>query len=73
MTGRRDLPYWCRYNLLLYVRVGPGGPEMPGRLAAGTPAPDVSPPLFKLRKAFFRRMPTPLLDRLAGANARLNH
>jgi SAM-dependent methyltransferase len=73
MAGRRDLPYWYRYNLLLYVRIRPDGPELPGRLAAGTSVPDISPPLFKLRKALFQRMPTPFLDRLADINARLKH
>jgi len=69
ISNRRDIPYWYRYNLLLYVRTGPNMPALSGQLEVGTSVPDVSSPLFKLRKAFFQRMPAPLLDRLAEINA----
>ncbi len=71
IAAHREMPYWYRYNLMLFVRSGPGMAALPGRLAAGMPVPDVAPLPFKLRKALFRRMPAPFLNRLAGLNARL--
>lgn len=71
IAGRREIPYWYRYNILLYVRTQDEASVLPGCLPNGVAVPDLSPPLFRLRKALFSRLPQSLLDRLAGLNARL--
>jgi SAM-dependent methyltransferase len=71
IAGRPDIPYWYRYNILLYTRTEDTAFGLPGRLPPAKPVPDVSPPLFRLRKTLFRRLPPFALDRLAALNARL--
>ncbi len=66
------LPYWYRYNLLLYVKKGTAPLDLPGQLAPSQPVIDVAPWAFRLRKQFLRRMPQPVIDRLADLNARMH-
>ncbi len=73
IAGRREVPYWYRYNMLLYVRTGEAAVAPPGRLPSSEPVPDVSPPLFRMRKRLFRMLPRSMLDRLAALNTRLTH
>jgi hypothetical protein len=74
IAGRLKLPYWYRFNTLLYVHGRNKIPfAIPGCLPAAEPVPDVSPPLFRLRKTVFRLLPRPALDRLAALNTRLRH
>lgn len=71
---QRDIPYWYRYNLLLYVRedVLEDHPHLKEkRVPAGVPILDYSPPLFRLRKAVVRRMPFAVCQLLARVNARM--
>lgn len=69
------ISYWYRYNTLLYVRreaLG-GLPEefRSTALDLGMPVPDISPPMFRLRKALVRQLPFALQHQVARAKARL--
>jgi SAM-dependent methyltransferase len=61
LRGRTDVEPWYRYNTLLYVREDRLG-DLPESIAASklpatTPVPDVSSPLFRLRKAILSALP----------------
>lgn len=74
LAGNRQISFWYRYNTFLYVcqeRL----PEVPEEVRAsavpeGKPIPDISPALFKLRKAMIRRLPSDTREWLAHAKAR---
>lgn len=74
LRGRDEVAYWYRYNVLLYAnekgaeRLDPA--VLGTRIDDGAPVPDVSPPLFRLRKAVVRRLPPVLCDGLARLKAR---
>ncbi|MBU6397369.1 MAG: methyltransferase domain-containing protein [Rhodospirillales bacterium] len=72
LTLHDELPYWYRYNILLYVKRGVAPPALLGQLAPGQPIVDIAPWAFRLRKQFLRRMPQSIIDRLANLNARLH-
>jgi hypothetical protein len=61
-----SIPYWYRYNLLLYVAqeklaVLPGE----SRTSLVAEVKDMAPPLFRFRKRILRSLPTPLVNLLA--------
>ena len=73
--GVANVSYWYRYNIVLYVRDDRIG-GLPAAIACtrvpdGTPIPDVSPVLFKLRKAVLARMPPKLQNELSRLKSRL--
>jgi SAM-dependent methyltransferase len=63
------ISYWYRYNTFLFARreLFASLPDQIRRavLPAGTAIPDVSPPLFRLRKAVLRAVPSKVQDKLA--------
>lgn len=73
LRGQAEVAYWYRYNILLYAnKAGAGslgGAVRDTRLDDARPVPDVSPPLFRLRKAVVRLLPTGLRDGLARLKA----
>ena len=64
-----DVQSWYRYNAFLYVR--DDAVEAVSSAIQATaipphgPVPDISPPLFQVRKALVRRLPQPLQNTLA--------
>jgi SAM-dependent methyltransferase len=75
IAGDPRVSYWYRYNTLLYVRED-ATQELPeaiarSRVPVGAPVPDLSPALFRARKAIVRMLPPSLQDAIARAKARL--
>jgi SAM-dependent methyltransferase len=60
---------WYRYNTLLYAS-RPHLPKLPAalldsRIPEGGPIPDLSPPLYRLRKALTAALPIPVATKIA--------
>lgn len=70
----RDISYWYRYNILLYVnrneRAGLSPDVVSTAIPEGATVTDVSPLGFKLRKSIVRRLPYSARDSLARMKAR---
>ncbi|WP_213741198.1 methyltransferase domain-containing protein [Bradyrhizobium sp. dw_411] len=74
LANEAAVSFWYRYNIVLYVRED----AIPGleaavsatRIPEAEEIPDVSPPLFRVRKAIVRWLPAPVQDRIARAKAR---
>jgi SAM-dependent methyltransferase len=69
MAGMRDVEPWYRNNVLLYVRDNHLS-DLPATvqataLLAGAPIPDVSSPLFRLRKMVLQQLPQPVVSAMA--------
>ncbi len=75
IAGDASISFWYRFNLLLYVHRDHAGalpPEIAvARIPDGTPVTDVSPPVFRLRKAVVSRLPYALQQTLARFKARV--
>ena len=71
----KQISYWYRYNLLLFVKEGAETSLRPEALATripdGSTVPDISPPHFRLRKSLVRLLPRTVEDRIARAKAAL--
>ncbi|HVY50164.1 MAG TPA: methyltransferase domain-containing protein [Devosia sp.] len=75
LAGRTEVEPWYRYNVLLYVREDRVS-ELPHWVRAtelkdGEPVPDLSSPLFRLRKHVLLRLPRPLVTTMARTKHRL--
>jgi len=75
LRGRADVEPWYRFNVLLYVREDHVA-RLPAEIAdsllqADRPVPDVSPPLFRLRKATLRRLPRRTVTFMAETKHRI--
>lgn len=68
------ISYWYRYNIFLFVHRDQISylPENIKRclVAQDTPLPDISPPLFRLRKAVVRKLPGKIQHEVARMKAR---
>ncbi|TAL02520.1 MAG: methyltransferase domain-containing protein [Rhodospirillaceae bacterium] len=75
LRGMKAVPFWYRYNPILYVKSEAVGKlsalALDDRLAPDTSIPDVAPLAFRARKALIRLMPAALINTLARLNARL--
>jgi SAM-dependent methyltransferase len=75
VVSRHDAAPWYRYNTLLYVKreAIESLPESvkQTRLSRGTPIPDVSPWLYKVRKQVVRQLPAWATQALANAAKRI--
>lgn len=75
IAGQTDVAPWYRYNVLLYVheRMMATLPESLLRhlVPEDLPIPDLSPPVYRLRKAVINRMPMWACQLLARMRARL--
>jgi hypothetical protein len=74
ISERFEIPYWYRYNLFLFVHARRIG-TLPRTIADsaigdGSPVPDLSPGLFRLRKQILRRVPQPVQNRLSRMMSR---
>ena len=69
IAGNKSVESWYRYNLLLYVRRSAASslpaPVLATRVAADRPIADVSPLIYRMRKAVLRRLPADVVSRLA--------
>jgi SAM-dependent methyltransferase len=69
LATMKAVPYWYRYNLLLYVaaaKLAGLSDDVRARVVPeGTPIADLSPPLFRLRKAILGVLPAAVVTRLA--------
>lgn len=75
LRGREDVEPWYRYNMLLYVHEDHIG-RLPtaiatSQLAVNHQVPDLSSPLFRLRKATLRRLPRQTITLMAKTKHRL--
>jgi SAM-dependent methyltransferase len=75
VLNRQEVTPWHRYNPVLYVRSSHAN-TLPDairstRVPAGTPVPDLSPPLYRARKAVVRQLPPWATRALASARKRL--
>lgn len=70
---RHEVTPWHRYNPVLYVRAGKALPDeiLKTRIPRGTAVPDLSPPLYRARKAVVRQLPPWATRALANARKRL--
>lgn len=71
VLNRQEVTPWHRYNPVLYVR-NTTAHALPAavrstRIAAGTPVPDLSPALYRARKAVVRQLPSWATRALAAA------
>jgi hypothetical protein len=75
MADDRSVRYWYRYNTFLFAneaRAATLAPEIVAtRVPEGDPVPDVSPVLFRLRKALVRRVPAAVQSSIARGLANL--
>jgi hypothetical protein len=64
-----DVQSWYRYNAFLYIRDDAvdtvSSAVQATEIPPHAPIPDISPPLYRARKAIVRRLPGPLQDTLA--------
>jgi SAM-dependent methyltransferase len=71
----RHIPFWYRYNMILYVKsdaIGKlKGDALAWRLNLDDPVPDVAPLAFRARKTVLRLLPAAMIDSLARINTRL--
>jgi hypothetical protein len=69
ISQNREIPFWYRYNAILYVRSGAveklNDRATLYKLAPRKPVPDISPPAFRIRKAIVRFLPNKLNNFLA--------
>lgn len=68
-----EVAFWYRYNIMLYVHHNLEA-ALPAiirstKIADGKPIPDISPPLFKLRKLIINLLPSGLQNALARIKA----
>jgi hypothetical protein len=75
VIDREEVAPWHRYNPLLYVRRSKTA-ELPEKvrrtlIPPGAPVPDLSPPLYKARKAVVRQLPSWVTRALANASKRM--
>lgn len=75
VVHRQDVTPWHRYNPVLYVRETEAQ-ALPDeiqrtRIPHATPVPDLSPPLYRARKAVVRQLPPWATRALASARKRL--
>jgi len=72
----KDVSFWYRYNIILYVQESSLKNLPPKTLAAkvpaGLPIADISPPLFKLRKAIVSILPESMQNWIARLKSRAN-
>jgi len=71
VVNRQEVTPWHRYNPVLYVR-GAAAHALPAsirstRIPTGTPVPDLSPALYRARKAVVRQLPSWATRALASA------
>jgi len=70
-----DIQYWYRFNIFIFAskEVAATLPDqiLCTHLPVGSAIPDISPPVFKFRKAIVRCLPTVLRNRIAQAKAKL--
>jgi hypothetical protein len=71
VVNRKEVTPWHRYNPVLYVR-GAAAHALPAsirstRIPTGTPVPDLSPALYRARKAVVRQLPSWATRALASA------
>jgi hypothetical protein len=75
VLNQREVAPWHRYNPVLYVRATKAHtlPEAihRTRVPTGTPLPDLSPALYRARKAVVRQLPPWATRALASARKRL--
>ncbi len=69
VAGRKDIAFWYRYNLMVYV-AGNRLDQLPQRVCShriqdDAPIADVSPKSYRVRKAIVRVLPTWLVTKLA--------
>jgi hypothetical protein len=74
IAADKAVSYWYRYNSFLYVRREALN-EIPTELrvyevGAGRPLPDISPFVFRLRKALLRRLPSSFQSGIAWLKTR---
>ncbi|MBF0249694.1 MAG: hypothetical protein HQL35_03580 [Alphaproteobacteria bacterium] len=74
IRGDHGIQPWYRYNLLLFIRDGFDVPEAvrATRVPVSGPVPDVSPPLFRIRKAMVNLIPGKAQDIISIVLARLH-
>ncbi|MEQ8505383.1 MAG: class I SAM-dependent methyltransferase [Rhodospirillales bacterium] len=69
IRNHNQISFWYRYNMLLFVRAGAEGALTSAARAAliadGQTVPDISPAVFRLRKAMVRLLPRGVQDGLA--------
>jgi SAM-dependent methyltransferase len=70
------IPFWYRYNALVYVKSGAIGTLSEAarsrQLARNVNIPDMAPPGFRIRKMVLRALPSGLIDVLARINTKLS-
>jgi SAM-dependent methyltransferase len=75
IAGRRDISFWYRFNVLLYVRADRISALPPAigstKIEADAPIPDVSSYLFRVRKYLLSRLPSKAQHDLARLKARI--
>jgi hypothetical protein len=75
LARERGIPIWYRLNLLLFLNdrgLSRAGERVKAaRIPEHAPVPDLSPPLYRLRKALVRTLPSWVQQGLARAKARL--
>jgi hypothetical protein len=75
IAGDDSIRYWYRYNSFLFVKESAISRLKPAvaasRISPGAAVPDISPPLFKLRKAAVRQMPQAMSHGIAGLLSRI--
>lgn len=74
LAGNRQISFWYRYNMVLYVQRD-RLPTVPDEIRASVLSeeqriPDIAPTWFKLRKAAVRQLPNAAKEWLARAKAR---
>lgn len=63
----KGIPYWYRYNLLLYVSLEKLADfSLEARASIVAEVRDIAPPMFRLRKRVLRSLPYRLVDHLAA-------
>lgn len=69
LANLKSLPYWYRYNLMLYARDDGierlSAAAREARISAGTQITDFAPVMFQIRKFAIRRLPYAFVNRLA--------
>jgi SAM-dependent methyltransferase len=75
LAHHADVEPWYRYNVLLYVHEDAVASLSPAvrahEIPKGVPIPDVSSPLFRLRKHMLSQLPRPLVTAMARTKHRL--
>ena len=75
LAGLADVEPWYRYNVLLYVRNDKvpalSGDVRQSEIPEGRAVPDVSSPLFRVRKLVLSKLPRPVVTAMARTKHRL--